>query len=106
MLKELQTTATYVVERLQTVPEVHSLKSRIKEAEHLVEKIIRKKYQGSDVVVDCESYERIVTDLVGVRVLHLFKDDWLPIHNFIGATWELREDPIAYVRDGDGDRQS
>jgi len=72
MLSELQTTATYVVERLRTVPEVHSLKSRIKDAEHLVEKIIRKKYQRSDITVDCENYEEIITDLVGVRVLHLF----------------------------------
>src|ERR1700722_8246601 len=46
MPQELQTTAAYVVGRLQTVPEVHSLKSRIKHDEHLVEKIIRKKCEG------------------------------------------------------------
>jgi len=103
MLTELQTTATYVVERLQTVPAVHSLKSRIKDAEHLVAKIIRKKCEGHDIAVDCTTYEESITDLVGVRVLHLFKDDWRPIHDFVNTTWELHEKPIAYVRDGDGD---
>jgi ppGpp synthetase/RelA/SpoT-type nucleotidyltranferase len=101
MLKELQTTATYVVERLQTVPAVHSLKSRIKDAEHLIAKIIRKKDEGHEL--DCSNYENHITDLVGVRALHLFKDDWRPIHDFINHTWELHEQPIAYVRDGDGD---
>ena len=106
MLSELRTTAQYVVERLQTVTAVHSLKSRIKDGEHLVEKIIRKKKEGNDFEVDCATYENHITDLVGVRVLHLFKDDWLPINEFINATWELQEQPIAYVRDGDRETQS
>ena len=103
MLAELQTTARYVVERLQTVPAVHSLKSRIKEADHLVEKIIRKKCGGDEFSFECDTYELRITDLVGVRVLHLFKDDWRPIHDFVQATWDLHEKPIAYVREGDGD---
>lgn len=102
---ELQNTATFVVERLQTVPEVHSLKARIKDAEHLVEKIIRKKCDRHEMTIDYATYEQTITDLVGVRVLHLFKEDWRPIHDFVTATWELHEGPIAYVRDGDGDRQ-
>jgi len=64
-----------------------------------------KKCEGNDIAVDCATYEKNITDLVGVRVLHLFKDDWRPIHEFIKNTWELHEEPIAYVRDGDGDRQ-
>ena len=103
MLAELQTTATCVVERLQTVPAVHSLKSRIKEADHLVAKIIRKKCEGRNFAVDCATYDESITDLVGVRVLHLFKDDWRPIHDFVKSAWELHEAPIAYVREGDGD---
>jgi putative GTP pyrophosphokinase len=102
MLQELQTTAAYVVERLQTVPEVHSLKSRIKDADHLVAKAIRKRSEDRDIAIDCTTYENSITDLVGVRVLHLFKDDWRPIHDFVNATWELHEEPIAYVRGGDG----
>lgn len=101
MLQELQTTATYVSERLQVVPEVHSLKSRIKDGEHLMAKIIRKKVERPDFSVDIESYEAHITDLVGIRVLHLFKDDWKQIHNFIKETWDLFEEPTAYIRDGD-----
>lgn len=103
MLTELQTTATYVVERLQTVPAVHSLKSRIKDPEHLVEKIIRKRCERPDFIADCATYEESITDLVGIRVLHLFKGDWRPIHDFIKDTWELHEDPVAYVRAGDAE---
>ncbi len=41
-----------------------------------IEKIIRKgkKYQERNISV--LNYKEIVTDLIGIRVLHLFKDDW------------------------------
>src|SRR5271170_1235528 len=48
MHEELQSAADYVVRRLQAVPSVHSLKSRIKNPEHLREKIIRKKSERQD----------------------------------------------------------
>jgi len=105
MLKELQTAASYVAERLQTVPAVHSLKTRIKDGEHLVAKIIRKRCARPEFVIDCATYEENITDLVGVRALHLFKDEWRAIHEFVTRTWELHEKPTAYVRDGDGDPQ-
>lgn len=106
MVRELQTAATYVSERLQALPAVHSLKIRIKDAEHLLEKIIRKKLQRPDDVIDCAKYEERITDLVGVRILHLFKDEWQPIHGFITDTWEIHDGPLAYVRRGDPDDMS
>jgi ppGpp synthetase/RelA/SpoT-type nucleotidyltranferase len=39
----LQSTANYVVQRLQTVPQVHSLMVRLKDPDHLMAKIVRKK---------------------------------------------------------------
>jgi ppGpp synthetase/RelA/SpoT-type nucleotidyltranferase len=102
LAKELQTTARYVSERLQELSAVHSLKVRIKDGEHLIEKIIRKKLRHmDDFVVDVPTYQHRITDLVGVRALHLFKDDWKPIHDFVTATWDLHEHPLAYVRGGD-----
>src|SRR5690242_4396742 len=79
MLDELQTTAKYVSERLQAVPEVHSIKVRIKNVEHLIEKIIRKKLEKSDLTISSDSYDQYITDLIGVRALHLFKDEWRAI---------------------------
>lgn len=33
--------------------------------------------------------------------MHLFKEQWAPIHDFVTRTWDLKETPIAYVRAGD-----
>jgi putative GTP pyrophosphokinase len=100
---ELNTTASYITERLRAIPAVHSLKVRIKQPEHLIEKIIRKKANGSAKGIDVTSYQECVTDLIGIRALHLFKDEWKQIHEFVKRTWNLRETPIAYYRQGDPD---
>lgn len=42
-----------------------------------------------------------MTDLVGVRVLHLFKEDWKAIHEVVKSKWDFLETPKAYVRKGD-----
>ena len=104
--KDLQSVADYVSGRLQSVPAVHSLKVRIKNAEHLIEKIIRKKRKTPNINFDCVSYESIITDLIGIRALHLFKDEWKQIHDFVTHTWDLHETPLAYVRRGDPDEIS
>jgi ppGpp synthetase/RelA/SpoT-type nucleotidyltranferase len=101
MLEDLQSTASYISQRLQLVPAVHSIKVRIKEAEHLVAKIIRKKLETPDFTIELPRYENFITDLIGIRALHLFKDEWLSIHKFVTSTWELLEPPLAYVREGD-----
>ncbi|HXM45893.1 MAG TPA: RelA/SpoT domain-containing protein [Bryobacteraceae bacterium] len=100
-VSELQTTATYISERLQLVPAVHSIKVRVKDAEHLVAKIIRKRIERPDLIVDLASYDEHITDRIGIRALHLFKDEWKPIHEFVTNTWDLQETPIAYFRAGD-----
>ena len=89
--------ANYVAERLRPLEQVHSVKTRIKDPEHLVEKIIRLKLQRPDLHVDRHNFDSVVTDLVGVRALHLFKEDWEAIHEFIIKTWELKEPPVANV---------
>jgi putative GTP pyrophosphokinase len=101
MNRKLQTTATYISQRLTEVPAVHSLRVRIKDPEHLVGKIIRKKLERPELIIDLNSYEERVTDLIGIRALHLFKDEWRTIDEFVRETWELQETPVAYVRAGD-----
>lgn len=104
MISELEATGTLVSKLLQQVPRVHSLKLRIKDPERLVAKLIRKRLENPELTVDCDTYEEHVTDLIGIRALHLFKDEWRPIHEFVVASWNLHELPIAYVRDGDSEK--
>ena len=97
----LQTAARYISDRLQTLPTIHSLKVRVKEPSHLVAKIIRKKVEKPELDFQVSTYEQLITDLIGLRALHLFKQDWLEIHQFITDTWEPQEKPTANVRTGD-----
>jgi putative GTP pyrophosphokinase len=99
----LRATGNYIVEQLRQVKAVHSIKIRVKNPEHLVEKIIRKCSDQKNLKITPDNYEGYITDLVGIRALHLFKDEWLPIHEFVCKTWELKEKPIANVREGDSE---
>ncbi|MBE3037751.1 MAG: RelA/SpoT domain-containing protein [Chloroflexi bacterium] len=100
--QELLLTGRSISERLGQLKEVHSLKVRVKDPGHLAAKIVRKRLeQPDDPEVTADSYSTRITDLVGVRALHLFKDDWRPIHDFVQRTWTLEEQPTAYVREGD-----
>ncbi|MFR8764486.1 MAG: hypothetical protein ACLVGC_11020 [Bacteroides uniformis] len=80
---------------------VHSVRYRVKDAEHLIEKIIRKKMSDSSRNLSYETYFGEIDDLVGIRILHLFKDEWEPIHEYITERWNLKETPTAYYRKGD-----
>lgn len=100
---ELEPTANYIVERIRNVETVHSTKMRIKDPDHLIEKIIRKN-KSSENKIDINNYKTSITDLIGIRALHLFKEDWKTIHEHIKKTWDLNEKPKANIRDGDDDK--
>ena len=102
--KALYSPAASLAERLRQVQEVHSVRVRIKEPEHLVAKVIRKTLERPHIGITAENFSSRITDLLGLRVLHLFKEDWRPIHEFIVSTWDLAEPPTANVRKGDGER--
>ena len=93
----------FLVQQLQHLNEAHSLKYRVKDPIHLIRKIVRKSKERPNARIDAANYSSEITDLVGVRVLHLYKDDWRPIHDFIRKMWSLKdgEEPIAYIRHGD-----
>ena len=69
---ELTITGNTIAERLRQIPSVHSLKMRVKNSEHLLDKIIRKKEKEPDRIIDVNTYRSEITDLVGVRALHLY----------------------------------
>lgn len=80
---------------------VHSVRRRVKKPSHLIEKIIRKGSKYLEKNINVNNYRDIVTDLIGVRVLHLFKEDWIRIHHQILKNWKVAETPEINVRPGD-----
>jgi ppGpp synthetase/RelA/SpoT-type nucleotidyltranferase len=99
---ELESHAESIVKAFRQINgSVHSVKYRVKDPEHLIEKIIRKKIDNSKFDISISNYEKKITDLIGVRVLHLFKDEWIEIHNFITNKWIQKEAFTANIRSGD-----
>ncbi len=97
----LEEAAISIFRSLSKMPHVHSVRYRVKDAEHLIEKIIRKKVENPEREITTATYLSEITDLIGIRVLHLFKTEWVIIHQNILDTWNLKEPVIAYYRAGD-----
>jgi putative GTP pyrophosphokinase len=98
---QLSHTANFIANSLQGIPAVHSVKVRLKSQEGLIAKIIRKRIEDAERIITIENYRREITDLVGARALHLLKDQWKPVSDYIRANWEAHEAPVAYHRRGD-----
>lgn len=107
--KSYDTQAELIANILRAHKKVHSVKTRVKEEEHLIEKVIRKtpdrknKY-GKDFSFTVKNYKQEITDLLGIRVIHIFKEDWEEIHNFISLMWNVNE-IVANVREGDNTKK-
>jgi ppGpp synthetase/RelA/SpoT-type nucleotidyltranferase len=99
----LNLTAEFIAKTIQSFKGVHSVRWRVKNTDHLLEKIIRKAAADNEKYrkIDITNYFDCVSDLVGVRALHLFKNDCFTIDKVIKNKWNLSETPIAYVREGD-----
>lgn len=99
----LSESAALYANLIQKIPGVHSVRWRIKNPDHLIEKIIRKKASSEEKYknINTKNYYEIITDLIGIRALHLFKDDCFEINKGIAATWSAVENPVAYIRNGD-----
>ncbi|MCR1951621.1 RelA/SpoT domain-containing protein [Clostridium sp. DSM 100503] len=101
--------ADFISNILRSQPMIHSVKSRIKDPDRLIEKIIRKtedrklKY-GEDFQFTLDNYKNEINDLIGIRVIHIFKDQWQDIHEFITKTWKVIE-VTANVREGDNTKK-
>lgn len=64
------------------VGKVHSIRSRVKEPNHLIEKIIRNSNLKPDKYhsLNVDNYYKAITDLIGIRIIILDKKDWWEIH--------------------------
>lgn len=78
---------------------IHSYRYRTKDPGHLLEKIIRKhkeeyqKYRS----INHENFYMYLTDLIGIRVLFLYREDWIHFHNYITTVFE--NNPDLYMKD-------
>lgn len=84
------------------LPIIHSIKTRIKDPNHLRDKIERK--LKKNVEINKDNLFREVTDLIGLRVLHLYQDQFPIIHNEIlkyisEGDWVFVEEPKAMTWD-------
>jgi ppGpp synthetase/RelA/SpoT-type nucleotidyltranferase len=82
------------------------IKKRLKDPEHLVEKILRKEKDNgkkSDYVnVTLQNYQEEITDLIGIRVIHTFKVDWRDVHLALVTNFSpFHEKPEVFYRKGD-----
>ncbi len=99
----LSRSAEFFARVIQTFSGVHSVRWRVKDVSHLLEKIVRKKSAKEKKYenISVENYSEIVTDLIGIRALHLFKDEYLAIDLSIRQNWSTIETPVIYIREGD-----
>lgn len=105
----------------------HSYSGRVKDAYHLVEKIIRKRHSKDSKYASMrtDDYYKYITDLIGCRILLVYKNDWLQVHEYLTRMFPnvaenyiadhdyassysetyvepyMAEQPVAYIRSGD-----
>ena len=78
---------------------IHSYRYRTKAQGHLLENIIRKKKEQPEkfAQLGVDNYWKYVTDLIGIRVFFLYREDWIYFHKYITTVFE--NDPSIYVKD-------
>jgi putative GTP pyrophosphokinase len=94
--------AFHPVISLGDTPIVHSIRVRLKDEEHLRDKIRRKAASG--LVITADELLAQITDLAGVRILHLYQAQFGSIHAIVRdqlerGDWSLDEAPVAYTWD-------
>ena len=78
---------------------IHSYRYRTKGVLPLLEKVIRKRKENPDkfAQLDHTNFHKYATDLIGIRVFFLYREDWIHFHRYITSRFE--NDPKLYIRD-------
>ena len=78
---------------------IHSYRYRTKGVMQLLEKVIRKKKENPEkfAQLDHTNYYKFVTDLIGIRVFFLYREDWENFHKYL--TSQFSNDPALYIQD-------
>ena len=78
---------------------IHSYRYRTKGIPQLLEKVVRKKRENPEkfAELDHTNYYKFVTDLIGIRVFFLYREDWMHFHRYLTSRFE--NNPSLYIRD-------
>lgn len=78
---------------------IHSYRYRTKDPGHVLEKIIRKRREHFERFeqIDQNNFYKYLTDLIGIRVFFLYREDWKHFHDYITSVFE--NNPDCYVTD-------
>lgn len=99
---DLELKAPQLHEEMLKIKGAYIVKYRVKDPEHLVDKAIRKRADKDDGrIITKENYLDEIDDFIGLRILHLFKNEWEPVCKSILEKFKLKEKPKAYYREGD-----
>lgn len=83
---------------------IHFIKSRVKDPRSLTDKLVRLAQADSSVTIDSSNIFDRVTDLAGVRIIHLHSDQLAKLHprilEILGDNqYRVLGDPVAYCWD-------
>lgn len=83
---------------------VHSYRYRLKKTDSLLKKIVVKSV-SKNFLINKDNYLKEITDLLGIRVLYIFKEDCFPIHQQIMESFgnQTAESVRIKLRDGDSE---
>lgn len=78
---------------------IHSYRYRTKDPGHLLEKVIRKRKENPEkfAQLDHTNFHKYMTDLIGIRVFFLYREDWIHFHKYITGRFENK--PEQYIVD-------
>lgn len=85
--------------------DVHSYRYRIKETDSLLAKVIRKAAKREERIT-VENYYSEITDLLGIRILYIFKEDYWSVNKQLMDKYkkQLAENIHLKLRDGDDEK--
>ena len=93
-----------IANRIQAFGGVHSVRWRIKDTFAVLKKILRKnlevKPKDKWQTITPENYRSVFSDLIGVRALHLLKEECIEVDKQIRDTWNV-DDTTIFKRHGD-----
>ncbi|NUU34687.1 RelA/SpoT domain-containing protein [Pseudomonas sp. C2B4] len=94
----------HIANRIQAFRGVHSVRWRVKDTFGLIKKIIRKNLEEHPKekwqTINRENYRSVVSDLIGVRALHLLREECFEIDAQLRETYDVY-DVTVFKREGD-----
>ena len=85
---------------------IHSIRYRLKDTDSLIVKIIAKKFEDTSPLskynnITMDNYYKIITDLIGVRIIIRYRYEWQEIHKLIWS--EFHSNSRNYIQDYEKD---